>query len=55
MHISRAKRRASARKAAHTKARNQVKRRAAARRAAITRRKNRILVTKKHSINRSPI
>jgi len=55
MHISRAKRRASARKAAHTRARNQVKRRAAARRAAITRRKNRILVTKKHSINRSPI
>ena len=55
MHISRAKRRASARKGARTKARNKVKRRAAARRAAITRRKNRILVTKKHSINRSPI
>ena len=51
MHISRAKRRASARKGAHTKARNKVKRRA----AAITRRKNRILVTKKRSINRSPI
>ena len=55
MHISRAKRRASARKGARTKARNKVKRRAAARRAAITRRKNRILVTKKRSINRSPI
>ena len=55
MHISRAKRRASARKAAHTRARNQVKRRTAARRAAITRRKNRILVTKKRIINRSPI
>ncbi len=41
MHISRAKRSASARKGARTKARNKVKRRAAARRAAITRRKNR--------------
>ena len=55
MHISRAKRRASARKGARTRARNQVKRRASARRATITRRKNRILVIKKHSINRSPI
>jgi len=55
MHISRAKRKASARKGARTKARNQVKRRAAARRAAITRRRNRISVTRKHSINRSPI
>jgi len=34
MHISRAKRIASARKAARTRARNKVKRRAAARRAA---------------------
>jgi len=49
MHISRAKRRASARKGAHTKARNKAKRSAAARRAAITRRK-RIPV-----LNRSPI
>jgi len=55
MHISGAKRRASARKGARTKARNQVKRRVAARRATITRRKNRILVTKKRIINRSPI
>ncbi len=55
MHISRAKRSSSARKGAHPKARNKAKRRAAARRAAITRRKNRILVTKKRSINRSPI
>ena len=55
MHISRAKHRAAARKGARTKARNKVKRRAAARRAAMTRRRNRILVTKKRSINRSPI
>ena len=50
MHISRAKRSASARKAAHTRAKNQVKRRAAARRAAITRKRKRISV-----LNRSPI
>jgi len=50
MHISRAKRRASARKGARTKARNKVKRRAVARRSAITKRKNRIPV-----LNRSPI
>ncbi len=54
MHISRAKRRASARKGAHTRAKNKAKRKAAARRAAATRRK-RILVTKKSGINRSPI
>jgi len=54
MHISRAKRRASVRKAAHTRARNKVKRRAAARRAAITRRK-RISILKKSSIKKSPI
>ena len=55
MHISRAKRRASARKAASTRARNQVKRRAAARRAAITRRRKRISVLKKSSMKRGPI
>jgi len=55
MHISRAKRSASARKGVRTKARNKAKRRTAARRAAITRRKHRILATKKRSINRSPI
>jgi len=54
MHISRAKRSAAGRKAAHTRARNKAKRRAAAIRAARTRRK-RILVTKKSSIHRSPI
>jgi len=54
MHISRAKRRASAKKGVRTRAKNKVKRRAAARRAAVTRRK-RILATKKSSINRSPI
>jgi len=55
MHISRAKRSVAARKAARTRARNQVKRRAAARRAAITRRRNRISLTKKRTIHRSPI
>jgi len=55
MHISRAKRSASARKAARTRARNNAKRRAAARRAAITRRRKRIAVSKKSSITRSPI
>jgi len=50
MHISIAKRRASARKGVRTKAKNKAKRSAAARRAAITRRKNRIPV-----LNRSPI
>ncbi len=51
MHISRAKRRASARKGARTRARNKVKRRAAAR----TRRGKRILIAKKSGIKRSPI
>ncbi len=55
MRISRAKRKATARKAARTRARNKAKRRAAARRAAITRRRKRIAVTKKSSITRSPI
>jgi len=50
MHISRAKRRASARKGVRTKAKNKAKRSAAARRAAITRRRNTIPV-----LNRSPI
>ena len=55
MHISRAKRKAAARKAARTRARNKVKRRASARRAAITRRRKRIPVSKKSSVTRSPI
>ncbi len=55
MRISRAKRKATARKAAHTRARNKAKRRAAARRAAMTRRRKRIAVRKKSSITRSPI
>jgi len=42
MHISRAKRRASAMKGVRTKARNKAKRRAATRRAAITRRRKRV-------------
>jgi len=50
MHISRAKRSASARKGVRTKARNKAKRRASTRRAVITRRKNRVPV-----LNRSPI
>jgi len=50
MHISRAKRRASARKGVRTKAKNKAKRSAAVRRAAITRRRNTIPV-----LNRSPI
>ncbi len=55
MRISRAKRRASARKAARTRTRNKVKRRAAARRATITRRRKRIAVSKKSSIKKSPL
>ncbi len=55
MHISRAKRSAAVRKAARTRARNKTKRRAAARRAAITRRRKRNAVSKKSSVNRSPI
>jgi len=55
MHISRAKRSAAARKAARTRARNKTKRRIAAKRAAITRRRKRIAVSKKSSMNRSPI
>ncbi len=55
MHISRAKRSAAARKAARTRARNKTKRSAAAKRAAITRRRKRNAVSKKSSVNRSPI
>ncbi len=55
MRISRAKRKAAARKAARTRARNKVKRRAAARRAAITRKRKRISVLKKSSMKKSPI
>jgi len=55
MRISRAKRKATARKAARTRARNKAKRRAAARRAAITRRRKRIAVATKSSIKKSPL
>ncbi len=55
MHISRVKRRASARKGAHTKARNKVKRRAAAMKAVRTRRAKRRVAAKKHFLKRSPI
>ncbi len=55
MRISRAKRSASARKAARTRTRNKAKRRAAAMKAARTRRAKRRVVAKKHILNRSPI
>jgi len=49
MGISKAKRRASARKAARTRKRNQGKRKAAARKGAGTRRRKRIAAAKKRS------
>ena len=55
MRISRTKRRAAARKAVRTRARNQTKRRAAARKAARTRRTKRKTATKRHSIRKSPL
>jgi len=55
MRISRAKRSASARKAARTRAKNKAKRRAATMKAARTRRVKRRVATKKHILNRSPI
>ncbi len=55
MHISRTKRRASAGKGAHTKARNKVKRRAATMKAVRTRRAKRRVAAKKHFLKRSPI
>ncbi len=55
MHISRAKRKAAARKAVRTRARNKTKRRAAARRAAITGRRKRNAVSKKSSMKKSPL
>jgi len=55
MNISRAKRQATARKAAHTRARNQAKRKAAARKAARTRRTKRSSAAKKHTLRRSPL
>jgi len=54
MRISRAKRRASARKAVRTRAKNKAKRRAAAMKAARTRTKRRV-AAKKHFLSRSPI
>ncbi len=55
MRISSAKRRASARKAVRTRAKNKAKRRAAAMKAARTRRVKRRVAAKKHFLNRSPI
>jgi len=55
MSISKAKRKAAARKAARTRARNKVKRKVAARRAAKTRRKKRIAAAKKVIVKKSPI
>ena len=55
MRISRAKRRASARKVTHTRTRNKAKRRATAMKAVRTRRAKRRVVAKKHFLKRSPI
>ncbi len=55
MRISRAKRRASARKAVRTRMGNKAKRRAAAIKAVRTRRAKRQVVAKKHFLKRSPI
>ena len=55
MRISRAKRRASARKAVRTGAKNKAKRSAAAMKAVRTRRAKRRVVAKKHFLSRSPI
>jgi len=55
MRISRAKRRASARKAVRTRTRNKAKRRAAAMKAVRTRRAKRRVAPKKHFLKRSPI
>ena len=54
MHISRAKRSATARKAVRTKARNKAKRRTIALKAARTRRRNGIAGAKMSIVNRSP-
>jgi hypothetical protein len=54
MHISRAKRSAAARKAAHTRARNKAKRRTIALKAARTRRRKGIVAAKMSIVNRSP-
>ncbi len=55
MSISRIKRRAAAKKAAKTRARNKAKRRASAKRAARTRKTKRASDTKKSKVNRSPV
>ncbi len=55
MRISRAKRIASARKAARTRTRNKAKRRAAAMKSVRTRRAKHRVAAKKHFLNRSPI
>ena len=55
MRISRAKRRASTRKATRTRTGNKAKRRAAAMKAVRTRRAKRRVATKKHFLKRSPI
>ena len=55
MPISRAKRKAAARKAVRTKARKKAQRRAAGKKAARTRKRKRILAAKKSAIKKSPI
>ena len=55
MRISRAKRRASARKVTRTRIRNKAKRRAVAIKAVRTRRAKRRVAAKKHFLKRGPI
>ena len=55
MSISRAKRQATARKAARTRARNQAKRRSVARKAVRTRKTKRIAAANRRIIKKSPI
>ena len=55
MPISRAKRKAAAKKAALTRKRNQNKRRTAAKKAARTRKTKRISASRKVSMKRSPV
>ncbi len=55
MPISRAKRKASAKKAARTRKRNQTKRRTVAKKAARTRKTKRISASRKVTMKRSPV
>jgi len=55
MPISRAKRKAAAKKAALTRKRNQSKRKTAAKKAARTRKTKRLLAKRKSAVKRSPV